>query len=143
MFRQAVKKFFVARPGRGSLTHHHEIEPAERLFVRPEGFANDSLQAVALNGQTAVLLGDREAQSGALPAVLPRQHGEQLVAAPMRFFEDALIGISVEQTVLSSEPLGACVTLFWVIFCRNGGPRYARNATATAVRALSPGGVSG
>ncbi len=112
MFGQAGKKFFVACPTRGSLTHHHEIEPTQRLFVRPEGFANDSLQAIALNRQSAVLPGDRKAQPGAFPAVFLRQDSEQFVTAPMRFFEDALIGISVEQAVCSFEPAAFKVSLF-------------------------------
>jgi hypothetical protein len=107
VFRHTVKKFFVACPRRGNLAHHHEIEATQRFLMRPEGFANDSFQAIALNRQSAVLLGDREAQPGAFPAVFPRQHSEQFIPAPVCFFEDTLIGISVEQAVFSSEPLCA------------------------------------
>jgi len=107
VFGQAVKKFLIACPRRGNLAHHHEIEATQRFLMRPEGFANDSFQAIALNRHSAVLLGDREAEPGAFPAIFPRQDSEQFIPAPVCFFEDALIGIRVEQAIFSSEPLGA------------------------------------
>lgn len=140
MCDQAVKELLVAGSGRGCLAHHHDIDSVERLFVLPKGFANDSFQPISLNCQPAVLFRYRQSKPGALPAAFPRQNREQLVPAPTRFFENALKGSGVEQTILSCKPLARRVFLIMLVVCRNGE---RLSATARAARVLLRGGASG
>jgi len=137
---EAVKELFIAGSGRLRLTHHYNIQSVEFPFVRAKGLANDSLEAVSLNRQPAVLLCDRQTQPGAFVAVRSRQDSKHFVPAPVRFFENALKGVSVKQAIISRKSLARRVFLLLLVVCRNGG---RSSATATAARALSRGGASG
>ncbi len=83
--------------------------------MRAKGFPDDSLQAISLNRQPAALLRYRQTQSGPSFAAFPGQDGEQLVPAPIRFFENALKGSGVEQTIFSCKPLARRVFLLMAI----------------------------
>jgi hypothetical protein len=93
---QALKEHFVAGSGRGSLTHHHDIEAVEILFMQAKGFANGSFQAISLNRQPAVLFRYRQSESGTLPAAFARKDGEQLIPTSICTLENAPKGSSVE-----------------------------------------------
>ena len=68
-----------------------------------------------------MLFGDCQTEARGLVAILPAQHGKPFVPAARRFFEHALVGRSIEQTVVFVKPIWRAADQFWMFVRRRNG----------------------
>ena len=94
---QAAIQGIVGRRRRSALIEHDDVEAGEFWFAVPERFPNDSLQSVSTAAHPTVLLADGETQPRGLSAIRSIENCEHFVAASLRFFEDATVGVLVSQ----------------------------------------------
>jgi hypothetical protein len=100
---QAVKKGRIAGSRRRGLVEHHEVEALEAGPVKSKRFPDEALQPIAANGAATVFPGNGQAEPRLLTAVFFIKNRKHLVAASIRFPEDAAVGGRIRQPAAAPE----------------------------------------
>ncbi len=89
--------------------HDDDIQTSQFVLVAAKAFPRHTFDPVAAYRGADLALSDRQSQPGVVKAVFCHDHAEDAVAAAPAFIKDAFKLNAFQQSLLPSEPTGACL----------------------------------